>query len=952
MGQKTKKIIWIITAVSVVYTLFGFFALPPILRTILAKNLSQTLQREVAIGKIKTNPYLLRAEVQGTTIRDRMPGEPFIILPRLLIDLEWVSLFRLAPVVREIRADKPRIHIIRFADGSYNFADLLHGKKSQGRPLRFSLANIQIMQGAMTMDDRPIGKRHTVNNVAITIPFISNIPSYVDVFVQPRFQATINGTPVVLTGRSKPFADSLETTLDLNLTDIDLPYYLAYLPMQLGFRMTSGALDIQAMIAYRQYRTGQMPVLDVSGRLNGRNLAILAADGAPVLKLSHLSAALQRSRLLRKEIHLSAVGVDGPELFITRDKQGRINLLQVLQATKSAPAAPEEKPEKPAAPLALTLDTLTLSGGRVAYTDSSGSAPVQLALEDFTLKGTGIHTLQKGGGTLVATCSLNHSAHLALGAAFTLKPFSSDVKIQLDGFQPAWVQPYVVDRIPILIRRGSIATAGELKLALHPQAPSQVSFQGDITCADFASIDRIYAQDLAAWRNLSLIGLEYSLHPSRITIREIGLSAPSVAFMILPDGRSIVDAVTTPKSSKQATHTPRKDQKSATHITIGRVVCQNGRFIFRDRSVVPHYTTAITGITGSIAGLSSDEFKKADVRLKAKLDNQSPISVTGAINPFKKDLFVDLIARLTNIELSSATPYSGKYLGYAIDKGKLSLGLTYAINHKQLNAQNDVLIDQLTFGDSVESKDATKLPVKLAVVLLRDNNGRIDLHLPVTGRTDDPNFHVGRIIIHLLVNILKKAATAPFALLEALYPGAEQLSTLTCEPGRAALSTNDRPKLDQLARILADRPALNLEISGVSDRQTDMDGLHTALFERRLKEQKLKDVLRHGQQAPSVDDIVIAPDEYHAYLEKAYRASDFAKPKNALGLTKTLPDADMQKLILENIPVTDNDLNDLAAARARGVRDYLVETAQIDGGRIFLVKAASCGKAGVNLNVK
>ena len=136
---------------------------------------------------------------------------------------------------------------------------------------------------------------------------------------------------------------------------------------------------------------------------------------------------------------------------------------------------------------------------------------------------------------------------------------------------------------------------------------------------------------------------------------------------------------------------------------------------------------------------------------------------------------MDLAVKFNNIELSPVTPYSSKYLGYAIDKGKLTLALKYSIDKKQLQAQNDVLIDQLTFGNSVDSKDATKLPVRLAVVLLRDNSGKIDLHLPVTGRTDDPDFHVGKIIIDTIVNILEKAATSPFALLEAIYPGSAEL---------------------------------------------------------------------------------------------------------------------------------------------------------------------------------
>ena len=271
-----------------------------------------------------------------------------------------------------------------------------------------------------------------------------------------------------------------------------------------------------------------------------------------------------------------------------------------------------------------------------------------------------------------------------------------------------------------------------------------------------------------------------------------------------------------------------------------------------------------------------------------------------------------------------------------------------------------MLIDQLTFGEAVQSKDATKLPVKLAVALLRDSSGKIDLKLPVNGRTDDPNFHVGRVIIQMLVNIIKKAATAPFALLEALYPGASELSTIAFEPGKADISPAEEPKIAQLIQILSERPSLKLEISGFVDPDADKQGLRDYLFERMLKQQKLKDILRQGRQAPAVDDIVIAPEENHAYLEKAYRDADFAKPTNALGMLKTIPDKDMRELMLAHLTVTDGDLSDLAEARARGVRDRLVASGKIDPGRIFLVKAdpltpptdGQTGKARVSLFIK
>jgi outer membrane protein OmpA-like peptidoglycan-associated protein len=285
------------------------------------------------------------------------------------------------------------------------------------------------------------------------------------------------------------------------------------------------------------------------------------------------------------------------------------------------------------------------------------------------------------------------------------------------------------------------------------------------------------------------------------------------------------------------------------------------------------------------------------------------------------------------------TPYSGKYLGYAIEKGKLSVSLKYLIDNKQLNSQNDVLIDQFTFGESIDSPDATKLPVRLAVALLRDKDGKIDLHLPVTGRTDDPQFRVGKIIIQMIVNILEKAATSPFALLEALYPGASQLNHIEFEPGRSTLTEDGKKKLSDLITIMGDRPSLSLELKGYVDTTSDRSGLVSILSERKLKAVKLKDILRQGKQASSVDDIVIDPSEYSDYLKKAYKAESFPKPSTFLGIAKSLPDEEMKKLIIEHISVTDDDLKALASARSQQIRDYLMESGKIDPGRIFLIES-------------
>jgi uncharacterized protein involved in outer membrane biogenesis len=941
--KKLKTILIVLLSIIFIYTIAGFFILPPVMNSVLSKSLTQALHRGVTMEKIRFNPYTLTAEVRGLSVKDKDGRDMLASFKSLFVDLEWVSLFKLSPVIREVWLEKPSVRIVRFDDNTYNFSDLMKGGKKSGKPLQFSVSNIQITGGRVVMDDRPVRKIHTAEDIAVTIPFLSNIAYYADVFVQPSLQATVNGTRFSLKGKSKPFSESLESSLVIDLKKINIPYYLAYLPMKPGFTVQSGLLDIDAAITFRQFKDKRKPESSLSGTVVCRDLAAVDADGSSLIRIPLLSVELDPSQPFKEKIHIRRIGITGPELALSRDRKGVLNLVRALQGTRTRQASkPDEKKQKPSPGISIAVRRIDLSRGTVSFADLSGNSPVKVTAGDLTITAYDITTGKQGAGKVDLSCTVNQTGRLSAGASFVMNPVSADIELSLDGFQPAWVQPYFIDRVPILIRRGTLSSKGQVKIALKPGAPAQIIFTGDARLLDFASIDRAHARDLVSWKELSFSGIDLSASPMRLAIREIGLSSPVSSVVIMRDGSSNIAALLGGKPSGKAAvpSQPSGEKKTAGRIGIGSIVFKNGRFTFNDRSVAPYYSASLSGISGSITGLTSDEFRKATVNLKARLDNQSPISVTGSINPLKKDLFVDLAVRFSNIELSPVTPYSGKYLGYTIDKGKLSLALNYLIDKKVLDAKNDVLIDQLTFGDAVESKDATKLPVRLAVVLLRDNSGRIDLHLPVTGRTDDPDFHVGKVILTVLTNILTKAATSPFALLESLYPGSTELGYIDFEPGRSALSNEEKSKIDKLSKILSDRPALNLEMSGYADVQSDKAGLTDYLFERRLKEQKLKDILRQGKQASSVDDITIDQKEYGTYLAKAYKAFDFpGKPKNFLGLDKGLPDEDMKRLMTENLKASDDDLRRLAEERAQNVLDYLVETGKIEGSRIFLVKA-------------
>ncbi len=365
---------------------------------------------------------------------------------------------------------------------------------------------------------------------------------------------------------------------------------------------------------------------------------------------------------------------------------------------------------------------------------------------------------------------------------------------------------------------------------------------------------------------------------------------------------------------------------------------QGGTINLTDNSISPRFDGSLLELGGRISGLSSEENKFGEVELRGKYDRYAPLEITGKINPLRDDLYVELKADFKDMDLTPVSPYSGRYAGYTIQKGKLSFQLEYLIVKNKLDAKNNIFLDQFTFGDPVESPKATKLPVKLAIALLKNRNGEIKLDIPVSGYINDPKFSIGSVIIKIIVNLLVKAATSPFALLGAIFGGGEQLGYAEFDYGSVALTSDTIKKLNTLVKALDDRPALKMDIIGHVDPEKDREGLKQYLLSRKVKAQKIKDLAKKSGETPSLDSVKMTDQDYPEYLKRAYKAEKFPKPRNFLGMAKDLPVPEMEKLMLTNMKVTEEDLKALAVERSRAVRDYLVQS-KIDPDRLFIVEA-------------
>jgi hypothetical protein len=468
--------------------------------------------------------------------------------------------------------------------------------------------------------------------------------------------------------------------------------------------------------------------------------------------------------------------------------------------------------------------------------------------------------------------------------------------------------------------------------------------------ADFTTAEKDASQDLLKWQLLSLSGIQLESSPMRLRIDGIDLAGFYSRLVLGADGKLNLQKLAAAESAPQeaaagpkATAAPpppagASDSVAREQVSIGKINLRDGNIDFSDFFVKPNYSANLTGVQGTIAELRPEA--PGDLALEAKLDNAAPVDIRGKINPFAEELFMDIKARASEIELSPFSPYSGKYIGYGIAKGQLTFNVAYKLENRKLDAQTQFILNQLTFGEKIESPTATNLPVTLAVALLKDRNGVIEVGLPISGTLDDPQFSIGGIVWRLIVNIITRAVTSPFALLGAAFGGGgAELSYIEFDAGRSTISQSAEAKIKSLAAAMTNRPGLRLEITGRIDPTGDPDGLKRALLENKVRAQKFKELARQGTAPKSVDEVQVAKDEYERYLRAAYNAESFPKPRNVIGLNRSLPVAEMETLMLQHTSVNDDDLRALANQRAQAVRERLLG-AGIAADRLFIVAGA------------
>ena len=727
----------------------------------------------------------------------------------------------------------------------------------------------------------------------------------------------------------------------LVLRDVSLADLMPLAPPLLNADITGGKVGADGTLALDWHENVTLRIVNTKAQLDGFTLVPRGGHVSPVTWTS-LTAKIALVDIGTSEARVDELLLGGLSLDVQRLANGNLDLASVMppSATAAHPAG---------AGWHWSVAHLGLNDGKVTLRDAK--APGKRNAVTMTASAFSVDGLSDD---LRKPLKLDLKGSLGDGTfavAGTVRPdpLDADLKIQTARIDVAPLQTLVTVPLNVRVSSGLLSLDGQARYSVQGKDTPRIGYRGKATLGRVRVLDKVTNDDFLRWTSLSASNMVVAMGQGvpRVAIGGLALDDFYARVIINATGRlNLQDVVASPEApgavsvtQAQANPAPKAAPADApaevpaasgpeADIRIGQITLTRGQLNYTDNFIKPNYTADVTQLTGKIGAFgTAGGAPPAALTLQGQLDSNAPVDIEGTINPLAPVAFLDITAKAEGIQLTNLSPYSGKYAGYPITRGRLNVDVHYTLDQRKLSADNHIFIDQLTFGDRIEGPGISHLPVKLAVALLKDSQGRIDVHVPVSGSLDDPHFSVGGLVWRAIGNLIVKAVTSPFRLLASIGGGREDLGFVEFAPGSDVLDAAAQDKLGQIVKVLGDKPSISLDIIGRVDTSKDESGLRKVMV----------DDLIHKEQVSAKGDDTTAPtaEEQDKYLERAYRHADFPKPKNVIGLTKSQPPEEMRTLMETNMPVDADALRHLAERRANAVRQWL--QGKVDDKRVFVL---------------
>jgi len=915
-----KKIALIGAGLFAVLLLLLWLALPRILQSQAEQFVSEKTGHRLTMARPEFNPLALRLRLSALQLV-QPDGEPLLAFNELIVDFSAASLPLRALVFDDIRLAGPELTLTQQVDGGLNWGPFLAALKSpddqpnekKAMP-RFDIRHFQLTGGHVAFADRRDGKGFStrVEPLDITLTDVSTLPDNSGKF---SLQAkTAIGADLSLAGEAdlSPLAFSGNIAMKGLALEHLAPYLKGALP-----GTPKGTADLTAR--YRLANGGSQPdvvIEDIEISLSGLQLP-LSANGAGV-SIGNVSLKDGRYDLARQQLAVTGVTLDNMQLLLpriersvslskislddarvnlgerqatlakfsiaegqvhgTRSADGKLLIVEALQALAGGNKDKAATPDEPAAkPWQFRLEQLDVRDLAVSLRDEGVSPPVTVALDKIALSVEGVTQDLSQPLPVHLTFNVASGGQFEAAGKYTPAGAQADFKLKLTDLSLKPAEAYVASKANVQLASGRVATEGQL--TLDKKGPA---YRGDFSIRDLRINEGGTTNVLLAWKNFSTSSLTAT--PQKLDIGELRLNALDTKLIIDKDKvvnfKKVLKAAPAPADVETAAaESNRLAKKDDFLVNVDRLRFFNGEMYFADESLILPFGTRIHGLRGSMSHLSSQRGgAHGQIELEGEVDEYGLARAVGQVDVFDPTGFMDIRVLFQNVEMTRLTPYVAHFAGRKIDSGKLSLDLQYKIKQRQLQGENQVIVDRLKLGERVESAAAKDLPLDLAIALLEDSDGRIDLGLPVAGSLDDPEFSYGAIVWKAITNVLTKIVTAPFRALGALFGSGEKLDNIVFEAGVGQLTPPEREKLTKVAGAMAKRPGLMLGISGP---YAEVDRI--ALQDVQLRRTILRQLGERVNEARDPGPLSTALPKVRSALEdlygQRYGASDLAALK-------------------------------------------------------------------------
>ena len=941
------------------YTLGGFFAVPVLVEKLVSDAVRDDLDRAASIARVRFNPYVLSLEVSGFDLKDK-DAVSLAAFDRLFVNFQLSSLFRWAWTFREISLDGAVVQLERFAPGDSRLTRLMADAAARSEPEataepapaglpRLLVHDLALNGGRVTFRDNvpsnPV--ELALGPVTVSMQELNSLP---DRFGRQTVEIRLPGD-ATLSWQGSISLGPLQSEGRLALENSPLDQTIAYLEAILPLDAMRARLSLRT-----DYRVNELDDGSIDLELDGieAELEDLAVTGlTPSAEFFLLPSLTVRGGTLRypeQQLTIASIELANPELNAWLAQNGELSLLGLVPA--GSPPAADSGAADAAAPESqdwqLAIDTFRIAGGRLGFTDESIEPQATLALENLELDVTGLSNEQDAAFPVELAGALAAGGDFRFnGRVIALPELSVTGSLGARGIPLPIAQPYVQQQVRIQLDQGTLDT--DFELALLPDG--KLTAAGELAVHSLGISDTVEGKPLVGWDTLNVDRFEADSATPSLALSKVEFQQPFARVVINKDLSTNLDGLMV--TAEGATDEPMETagEEPGLALVVGGILLEDGTLDFSDLSLPLPFATRVQKLGGLISTIDTASVEPATLRLEGQVDDYGLARIEGTMNPLDPISHTDISLEFRNLLMSNLSPYTVQFAGREIASGKLDLDLLYRIEAGQLQGANDIVMSDLVLGDKVDHPDAASLPLGLAVALLKDANGVIDIDLPVEGDVNDPEFQIGGVIWKAFTGLITKIVSAPFRLLGNLIGvEAEDLGQFEFLAGRHDLTPPEMEKIAQLQQALEQRPELSIAIAGVFDPAIDIPALRYQRLLAAVRERLGADY------APQEGEFRMLDEEIRAVLEAIYVERFPDATLEALKSDHMVPPpddpegepvldglayaADLRDRLLAAEEITRQDLDALANARAEAIRGAFLATDGLDAGRVVLEEPA------------